>query len=462
MDNNFDLVVIGAGSGGVRAARIAATLGARVAIVEGRFFGGTCVNVGCVPKKMFAYASEFSSMAELAENYGFNAEVGAVNWPQLRANKDREISRLNCIYEKLLDGAGVTIFRGYGQVTAVNTVTVNDQALIAKHIIVATGGQPFMPDILGAEHALLSDDLFVLPALPKTAVVVGGGYIACEFASILNGLGVQVEQIYRGELFLRGFDDDIRQHVATSMAADGITLRFNTDVTAIEKNDDGKTVRLSDNSVLQIDEVFYATGRVPKVSNLFSGVEVATKPNGAILVNDQFETNVPGVYAIGDVIDRVQLTPVALAEGMWLANHLFANSAANTSTSGHAAEKVDYANIPTAVFSHPNIATIGLSQSQALEKHSVIRVYRSTFRPLRYTLGDIQQRTMMKLIIDDATDRVVGLHMAGEEAAEIVQGFAVAVRMGATKADFDRTIGIHPTSAEEFVTLRQGETIRQE
>ena len=457
MDNNFDLVVIGAGSGGVRAARIAATLGARVAIIEGRFFGGTCVNVGCVPKKMFAYASEFTAMAELAENYGFTAQVGAVNWPQLRGNKDKEISRLNGIYEKLLDGAGVSIFRGYGQVTANNTVTVNDQSLVAKHIIVATGGQPFMPDIPGAEHALLSDDLFVLPVLPKTAVVVGGGYIACEFASILNGLGVQVEQIYRGELFLRGFDDDIRQHVATSMAADGIALRFNTDVTAIEKDGSGKTIRLSDNSAIRVDEVFYATGRVPKVSNLFSGVDVATKANGAIMVNDQFETNVPGVYAIGDVIDRVQLTPVALAEGMWLANHLFGDASAQTS-----AQSVDYANIPTAVFSHPNIATIGLSQTEALDKHSVIRVYRSTFRPLRYTLGDIQQRTMMKLIVDDASDRVVGLHMAGEEAAEIVQGFAVAVRMGATKADFDRTIGIHPTSAEEFVTLRQGETIRKE
>lgn len=457
MDNNFDLVVIGAGSGGVRAARIAATLGARVAIIEGRFFGGTCVNVGCVPKKMFAYASEFTAMAELAENYGFTAQVGAVNWPQLRGNKDKEISRLNGIYEKLLDGAGVTIFRGYGQVTANNTVTVNDQSLVAKHIIIATGGQPFMPDIPGAEHALLSDDLFVLPVLPKTAVVVGGGYIACEFTSILNGLGVQVEQIYRGELFLRGFDDDIRQHVATSMAADGVALRFNTDVTAIEKDESGKTVRLSDNSAIRVDEVFYATGRVPKVSNLFSGVDVATKANGAIMVNDQFETNVPGVYAIGDVIDRVQLTPVALAEGMWLANHLFGDASAQTS-----AQSVDYANIPTAVFSHPNIATIGLSQTEALDKHSVIRVYRSTFRPLRYTLGDIQQRTMMKLIVDDASDRVVGLHMAGEEAAEIVQGFAVAVRMGATKADFDRTIGIHPTSAEEFVTLRQGETIRKE
>lgn len=457
MDNNFDLVVIGAGSGGVRAARIAATLGARVAIIEGRFFGGTCVNVGCVPKKMFAYASEFTAMAELAENYGFTAQVGAVNWPQLRGNKDKEIGRLNGIYEKLLDGAGVSIFRGYGQVTANNTVTVNDQSLVAKHIIVATGGQPFMPDIPGAEHALLSDDLFVLPVLPKTAVVVGGGYIACEFASILNGLGVQVEQVYRGELFLRGFDDDIRQHVATSMAADGVALRFNTDVTAIEKDGSGKTIRLSDNSAIRVDEVFYATGRVPKVSNLFSGVDVATKANGAIMVNDQFETNVAGVYAIGDVIDRVQLTPVALAEGMWLANHLFGDASAQTS-----AQSVDYANIPTAVFSHPNIATIGLSQTEALDKHSVIRVYRSTFRPLRYTLGDIQQRTMMKLIVDDASDRVVGLHMAGEEAAEIVQGFAVAVRMGATKADFDRTIGIHPTSAEEFVTLRQGETIRKE
>lgn len=458
MNNCFDLVVIGAGSGGVRAARMSASMGARVAVIEGRFFGGTCVNVGCVPKKMFSYASEFSAMAELAENYGFSATVGEVDWSMLRANKDTEIARLNGIYEKLLNDAGVTIFRGYGRITAANTVIVNEQTITAKHILIATGGQPFMPNIPGAELALLSDDLFVLPALPKTAVVVGGGYIACEFASILNGLGVQVEQIYRGELFLRGFDQGIRDHVAEQMSADGVTLRFNTDVTAIEAIATGaeagkKALSLNDGSVAHVDEVFYATGRVPKVDGLFDGIDIATKDNGAIVVNEQFETSIAGIYALGDVIDRVQLTPVALAEGMWLANHLFGT------TPEH---QVDYANIPTAVFSHPNIATVGLSQSQALEQFPVIRVYQSTFRPLRYTLGDIQQRTMMKLIVDDASDRVVGLHMAGEESAEIVQGFAVAVRMGATKADFDRTIGIHPTSAEEFVTLRQGDTIRRE
>ena len=450
MANEFDLVVIGAGSGGVRAARIAASLGASVAIVEGRFFGGTCVNVGCVPKKMFAYASEFSGLSELASDFGFNLELGDVDWQRLRANKDKEIARLNGIYEKLLHNAGVDIFLGYGRITADDTVVVGDKTLKAKNILIATGGQPYMPDIPGAELALLSDDLFVLPELPKTAVVVGGGYIACEFASILSGLGVAVRQLYRGELFLRGFDNDIREHVAKSMRSNGIDISFNTDVTEIERTEAGKSVRLTDGSTIAVDEVFYATGRVPKVSGLFDGVDVELSGNGAIKVDAQFQTNVPGIYAVGDVIDRVQLTPVALAEGMWLAHHLFGDSPM---------QAVEYENIATAVFCHPNVGTIGLSQEDAIEKYGTVRVYKSEFRPLRYSLGDIQHRTLMKLIVDDATDRVVGLHMAGDEAGEIVQGFAVAVRMGATKADFDRTIGIHPTSAEEFVTMRQAELV---
>lgn len=451
MSNEFDLVVIGAGSGGVRAARIAASLGARVAIIEGRFFGGTCVNVGCVPKKMFAYAAEFPALAALAQDYGFSLSAGPVDWQTLRGNKDREIARLNGIYENLLRNAGVTIFTGYGRIVATGTVMVGEQALNARHILVATGGEPFLPDIPGREHAMVSDDLFVLPALPQRVAVVGGGYIACEFASILHGLGVEVEQIYRRELILRGFDRDIRQHVSECMQAEGVRLHVNTDIAAIEKLADGrKCLHKVGGGSLTVDEVFYAVGRVPKVDGLFEGIEVARADNGAVLVDSHFRTSVPGIYAVGDVIDRVQLTPVALAEGMWLAHHLFGE------TPGH---RIDYRYIPTAVFCHPNVATVGLTQEQALVEYGVIRVYSSRFRPLRYTLGEGGTRSLMKLIVDDASDRVVGVHMAGDEAAEILQGFAVAVNMGATKADFDRTLGIHPSSAEEFVTLRQGETI---
>ncbi|MDF1780433.1 MAG: glutathione-disulfide reductase [Alcanivoracaceae bacterium] len=452
MANEYDLVVIGAGSGGVRAARIAASLGASVAIVEGRFFGGTCVNVGCVPKKMFAYASEFSGLSELAADFGFNVEAGQFDWSRLRANKDKEIARLNGVYERLLSHAGVNIFLGYGRITASDTVVVGDETLKAKNILIATGGQSYMPEIPGAELALLSDDLFVLPQLPKTAIVVGGGYIACEFASILSGLGVTVQQLYRGELFLRGFDRDIREHVAKSMRGDGIEISFNADVVEITRTDTGKRVTLTDGSTLDVDEVFYAAGRIPKVSGLFDGVDVTMAPNGAIKVDEHFQTNIPGIYAVGDVTGRVQLTPVALAEGMWLAHHLFGDAPT---------PQVEYENIATAVFCHPNVGTIGLSQEAAAVKYGAVRVYKSEFRPLRFSLGDIQHRTLMKLIVDDATDRVVGLHMAGDEAGEIVQGFAVAVRMGATKADFDRTIGIHPTSAEEFVTMRQAELVQR-
>ena len=452
MANEYDLVVIGAGSGGVRAARIAASLGASVAIVEGRFFGGTCVNVGCVPKKMFAYASEFSGLSELAADFGFNVEAGQFDWSRLRANKDKEIARLNGVYERLLSNAGVNIFLGYGRITASDTVVVGDETLKAKNILIATGGQSYMPEIPGAELALLSDDLFVLPQLPKTAIVVGGGYIACEFASILSGLGVTVQQLYRGELFLRGFDRDIREHVAKSMRGDGIEISFNADVMEITRTDTRKRVTLTDGSTLDVDEVFYAAGRIPKVSGLFDGVDVTMAPNGAIKVDEHFQTNIPGIYAVGDVTGRVQLTPVALAEGMWLAHHLFGDAPT---------PQVEYENIATAVFCHPNVGAIGLSQEAAAVKYGAVRVYKSEFRPLRFSLGDIQHRTLMKLIVDDATDRVVGLHMAGDEAGEIVQGFAVAVRMGATKADFDRTIGIHPTSAEEFVTMRQAELVQR-
>ena len=448
----FDLIVIGAGSGGVRAARIAANLGAKVAIVEERFFGGTCVNVGCVPKKLFSYGASFRDLFNLAEDYGYSLNAKpSFNWDKLRDNKTREIDRLNGIYRRMLEGAGVTIVEGRGVVIGANQVRVAEQILEGRHILIATGGKPFIPEISGSEHILISDDLFSLPVLPERVAVVGGGYIACEFASILNGLGCQVHQLYRGELFLRGFDQEVREFVAAQMAHRGVNLHFSTDVQSVTVNSAGKQLHLSDNAVLEVDAVFYATGRVPYVDGLFEGVAPAVAVNGALQVDETFRTSVPGIYAVGDVIDRVQLTPVALAEGMWLARYLFAPQQAG------AAPEYDF--IPTAVFCHPNIGTVGLSQQQALEKHGTIRVYRSEFRGMKYSLGEVQHRSLMKLIVDDATDEVIGLHVVGDDAGEIVQGFAVAIRSGATKADFDRTIGIHPTAAEELVTMREGKTI---
>ncbi|MBZ2187924.1 glutathione-disulfide reductase [Alcanivorax sp. JB21] len=455
MADTFDLIVIGAGSGGVRAARMAAAEGARVAIIESRFFGGTCVNVGCVPKKLFAYASEFADLFQLAEDYGFASSGSAPSrpdWQRLRDNKTREIERLNGIYRRMLEQAGVTIFEAHGRVLGAGRVSAGEQQLSAKNILVATGGQPFVPDIPGKALALISDDLFYLPELPKTVAVVGGGYIATEFASILNGLGVSVQQIYRGGLFMRGFDEDIRAFVAAQMAENGVNLRFNCDVMSIDAVDGQKQLTLADGETLRVDEVFYATGRVPNVTDLFADeLGLALADNGAIPVDAGYATSVPGLYALGDVTDRVQLTPVALAEGTWLAKTLFATDKPDG--------PLNYENIATAVFCHPNIGTVGLTETQALECYDRVRIYTSEFRPLRYSMspaaaGSTRHRTLMKLVVDDASDRVVGLHMAGDEAGEIVQGFAVAINMGATKADFDRTLGIHPTSAEEFVTMR--------
>lgn len=452
MTKAFDLVVIGAGSGGVRAARMAAGHGARVAIIEQRFFGGTCVNVGCVPKKLFSYGAHFPQEFALAEDFGFNLDGWSFDWRTLRDSKTREIERLNGIYQRILDQAGVTIFEGHGQVLGEGQVAVGDQVLTAEHILVATGGKPFVPDFPGQDLVRISDDLFYLDALPERVAVVGGGYIATEFAGILHGLGCQVTQIYRGALFLRGFDGDIRQFVAEQMQNQGVELKFNTDVASVSIQDGRKQLTYQDGSQEAFDEVFYATGRIPNLDGLFAeGAAPALTEKGAIKVDDGFATSVPGLYALGDVIDRLQLTPVALAEGMWLAATLFGATKPGAT--------MDYRNIATAVFSHPNIGTVGLSQEEALRQTPAIRVYKSGFRPMRYTLGNKQERSLIKLIVDDETDKVLGLHMAGEDAAEITQGFAVAIKMGATKADFDATVGIHPTAAEELVTLRQAERV---
>lgn len=449
----LDLVVIGAGSGGVRLARVAAGLGARVLVAESRFLGGTCVNVGCVPKKLFAYASEIPRLCQQAGDFGFSARW-SFDWQQLRDNKSREIERLNGVYERLLTTAGVTLVEGHAVLSAPGEVRVGDNHYRAQHVVIATGSRPWLPDIPGIDLVRVSDDLFYLNDLPRRAVVVGGGYIACEFASILHGLGVEVTQIYRGARLLREFDEDVSEFVTRQMSESGIRLCLNTSIGTIQRQGEALAVTCLDNSCVVADEVFYATGRVPNTQGLF---ELEDKPamtqRGALVVDEQFATSLANTYAIGDVIDRLQLTPVALAEGAWLAHHLYSKS------SPVAAKPLCYDNIPTAVFCHPNVATVGLTQSQALQRCSRIRLYRSEFRPLRYTLGRSNERSLMKVIVDDQTDKVLGIHMAGEGAGEILQGFAVAVRMGATKADLDATLGIHPTSAEELVTLRTSETL---
>ncbi|UTW13723.1 glutathione-disulfide reductase [Marinobacterium rhizophilum] len=444
---DFDLFVIGAGSGGVRAGRMAAAMGVRVAIAEDRYLGGTCVNVGCVPKKLYVYASHYGDDFAQARGFGWQAEKPAFRWETLRDNKRQEIERLNGIYRNMLVNSGCTLIDGRARILDDHTVAVGDKRYSAQRILVATGGWPFVPQIEGREHITTSNEVFDLETFPERVVVVGGGYIAVEFAGIFAGLGAKTHQIYRGELFLRGFDQEVREFVAEEMRKKDVDLRFNTDVQRIDKAGDGSLrVELKNGEVLAADCVLYATGRVPNVTNLgLESVAVHQRDNGAIIVNEDFQTSAPSVYALGDVTDRVQLTPVALAEGMALVRNLYDGKA----------EKVDYDLIPTAVFCQPNIGTVGLTEEQARERYADIDVYSSSFRALKHTLSGSDERTLMKMIVDSATDRVLGVHMVGGDAGEIIQGIAIAMKAGATKAVFDSTIGIHPTAAEEFVTMRQ-------
>ncbi len=443
---DYDLFVIGAGSGGVRAARTAGALGAKVAIAEDRFYGGTCVNVGCVPKKLLVYAAHFAEEFEDAAGFGWRVDSSAFDWPTLIANKDAEIARLNGIYERLLKNAGVEIFDGRATVADAHAIEVLGRRVSARHILVATGGRPFLPEFPGHQHASVSDDMFHLERLPKRLVVVGGGYIAVEFAGIFSGLGTEVTQLYRGPHFLRGFDDDVRHFLCDEMRKKGINVRFNATIERIEKRGGDLCAELADGSEIPADLILYATGRVPNSAGL--GLEdagVTLAANGAVEVDDSFRTAVPSIHAIGDVIDRVQLTPVALAEGMWLAHTLF----------GEAPPPFDYADIPSAVFSQPTIGTVGLTEAQARERCAAVDIYTSEFRPLKHTLSGRDERTLMKLVVDRDSDRVVGAHMVGPDAGEIIQGIGIAIKCRATKAQFDATIGIHPTSAEEFVTMRE-------
>ncbi|CAN5530853.1 glutathione-disulfide reductase [soil metagenome] len=449
-DFDFDLFVICGGSGGVRAARMAAQRGARVALAEVAAMGGTCVNLGCIPKKLYSYAAHFAESFEESHGFGWVGEAPVLNWDTLKFNRAREISRLNGIYLQLLKSSGVHILNGWATLTGAHTVEVGGQRYSAKNILIATGGKPSIPEFAGCEHVISSNEMFDLSPFPQRLLVVGGGYIACEFASIFNGLGAHVTQLYRGHQVLRGFDDEVRGFIAGEMVKSGVKLHLNTDVAAIERTEGGLQVRLLDGSHITADAVLYATGRVPLVEGL--GLETAginQNAAGAIQVNDQYQTSVPSIYALGDVTARVQLTPVALAEAMVVVDALFGPP------EGKKPRSMSYDFIPTAVFTHPNIGTVGYTQLEAAEKFGKISVYRSDFKALKHTLSGSTERTLMKLIVEDATDRVVGLHMVGADAGEIVQGFAVAMKAGATKAIFDATLGIHPTMAEEFVTMRE-------
>jgi glutathione reductase (NADPH) len=449
MHYDYDLFVIGGGSGGVRAARMAATRGARVALAEAAALGGTCVNVGCIPKKLYSYAAHYAQDFRDAAGFGWDVPEPRFDWARLKANRAKEIARLNHAYEHLLRAAGVELLRGWACLCDAHTVQLQTasgtQRFSARHILVATGGTPHVPPFPGRELVLTSDAMFDLEPFPRRLVVVGGGYIACEFASIFNGLGAQVTQLYRGDQVLRGFDAEVRAFAAAQIAQHGVDLRLHADVAAVRREGDALSVELKDGAILAADAVLYATGRVPNVSGLgLEDLGIVQEKNGRIRVDAHYRTSVPSVYALGDVSTRLQLTPVALGEAMALVDQLF----------GDGRREMSYEFIPTAVFTHPEIATVGLTEEEARERFGEIAVFRSDFRALRHTLSGNAERTLVKLIVDRASDRVVGLHMVGEGAGEIVQGFAVALKCGATKAQFDATIGIHPTAAEEFVTLR--------
>ncbi len=443
---DYDLFVIGGGSGGVRAARMSAATGARVGIAEEYRYGGTCVIRGCVPKKLLSYASHFHEDFEDAAGYGWSVGESSFDWGTLIANKDIEINRLEGIYEKLLDNAGVTIHRGHGRLLDPHRLEVDDQIFAAERILIATGGHPVFPPGHGWEYGISSNECFHLEQLPKRVVVYGGGYIAVEFAGIFNGLGAAVTQVYRGPQILRGFDDDVRNALAGEMVKKGIDIVVETNIDSIEKKGSDLIVHLSDGGRILCDAVLAATGRKPNIQNLgleAAGVELNEK--GAIKVDPYSRTSRDNIYAIGDVTDRVALTPVAIQEAMAFVDTVYRDFP----------RSMDYRDIPSAVFSHPTVATVGLTELQARETCEAVDIYRSTFKPMKHTLSGRDEKTMMKLIVDRPSQKVVGAHMVGLDAPEIIQGIGIAIKAGATKADFDATVGIHPTAAEEFVTMRE-------
>ena len=452
MDKTFDydLLVLGGGSGGVRAARMAAQRGARVALVEAAALGGTCVNVGCIPKKLYSYAAHYAEAFEEAAGFGWQVEPPRFDWATLKTNRAREITRLNGIYRDLLKGAGAEIVTGWGQLEDAHTLRVGERRLRGQHLLIATGGTPFLPDVAGSELAVSSDQMFDLDPFPKRLVVVGGGYIACEFASIFRKLGAQVVQLQRGGRLLSAFDEDISRFLASEMGKTGIDLRLNAQLVRIARHKGGLHLTLADGTLLDTDTVLFATGRRPNTSGIgLQALGVRCNAHGAIDVDRHYRSSVPSIYALGDVSTQMPLTPVATAEAMALVDHLLGP------LPGRTARTVSYDNIPTAVFTHPPVGTVGLTEAAARAQFGKVQIFRTEFKPLQHTLSGSSERVLMKLVVDVASDRVVGLHMVGAEAGELVQGFAVALRAGATKAQFDATIGIHPTAAEEFVTMRE-------
>ncbi|MDJ0703226.1 MAG: glutathione-disulfide reductase [Leptolyngbyaceae cyanobacterium MO_188.B28] len=450
MSYDYDLFVIGAGSGGIATARRAAQYGAKVGIAEYSDLGGTCVNRGCVPKKLMVYASHFPNHFEAAQGYGWSPAESTLDWEKMITSVTNEVTRLTGIYQRMLDNFKVDIFRAYGQFVDAHTIDLGNQKVTAEKILIAVGGKPSTPnDIPGIEHALTSDQIFHLKQQPKRFVVLGGGYIGCEFACILNGLGSEVTQIIRADKILRGFDDDLRTEIQTAMQKHGVRILNNAQDLAIAKTANGLQITLTGetNETIITDAIsLAATGRIPNIENLgLENTQVEVK-DGAIVVNEYNQTSETHIYAVGDCTDRINLTPVAINEGRAFADTHF----------GDKPRQMNYENVPTAIFTTPEAATVGLTEAEAKEQYGeeAIQIYRSRFRPMYYTLPNMEVKTLMKLVVHQATDKVLGAHMVGDYAAEIVQGVAIALKMGARKADFDATVGIHPSSAEEFVTMR--------
>ncbi|HEX5356166.1 MAG TPA: glutathione-disulfide reductase [Aquabacterium sp.] len=446
------LFVIGGGSGGVRAARVSASLGAKVAIAERFRYGGTCVIRGCVPKKLLVYAAQFAESFEDAAGFGWQAPQARFSWPDLIAAKDKEITRLSGLYEHNLSQSNVEVLHGDARLIDPHTVELNGRRYTAQHILVSTGGTPHLPTLPGIEHAITSNEAFDLPQLPGRILIVGGGYIAVEFAGIFNGLGAHTTLSHRGDKLLRGFDDDVRTHLQAEMQKKGIQLLLNNEVQGIERLPDGRlSVTMRHATAPQVfDAVMYATGRRPQTQGLgLAALGVALDTEGGILVDEEGATNIPSIHAVGDVTNGLALTPVAIREGSALAHKLFGPEPVGSRIQS----------VPTAVFSQPPVGTVGLSEAAAWAEHTSLDIYRATFRNMRHTLAGRDERTLVKLIVDTHSQRVLGAHMVGTDAPEIIQGLAIAIRMGATKADFDATVALHPSAAEEFVTLKDKVTL---
>jgi glutathione reductase (NADPH) len=443
---DYDLFVIGAGSGGIRASRISHHLGGRVAIAENYRIGGTCVIRGCVPKKLLSYAAHYAEDFEDARGYGWSLEGASFSWPALIANKNREIARLSAVYTDGFAKVGITVIEGTAKLVDAHTVAIGERRVTAQHILVATGGWPVKPSIPGIEHAITSNEAFELAALPKRILIVGGGYVAVEFAGIFHGLGSEVTLCYRGEQILRGFDDDVRKHLHDEMGKKGVRILLKSEVSRIDRRSNGTLDATVNGSRIECDAVMVAAGRKPNTARLgLAEAGVKLDEEGGVVVDRFCRSSAENIFAVGDVTNRIALTPVAIREGGAVALTLF----------GGVETPVDLDDVPSAVFSQPPVGTVGLSQSRAMEKFGKVDIYKASFRPLRHTLSGRDERTLVKLVVDAATQRVVGAHMVGADAPEIIQGIAIAVKAGLTKAQFDATVGIHPTAAEEFVTLRE-------